>query len=153
MSVWLEIKPTRNELRRSQGVQRSKEKEMSTSNTALQTLASRIFATAKGHAYDEAGSSAAIATILEEQGITPAVATAASASSNAMTAAQTAIQQSAVQLAQAHGQLGIATKRAEDAEALVQKHQATITELNSAVAERENRIHAMKAAAATIAAA
>ncbi len=109
---------------------------MSTPATALQTLASRIFATAKGHAYDSAASQGAIATILEAEGLTPAVLAAQAVTASSVEAAQTAAQQSADKLAE-----------------VIAAHQTELAEHKAAIAERDARIAAMKTAAATIAAA
>lgn len=126
---------------------------MSTPATALQTLASRIFATAKGHAYDSAASQGAIATILEAEGLTPAVLAAQAVTASSAAAAQTAAQQASEQfaiaqedLANLRTQLGIANDQ-------VAKHEAIIAEHKAAIAERDHRITAMKDAAAKITAA
>lgn len=113
---------------------------MSTSNSALQTLASRIFATAKGHAYDEGGSAAAIAIILETEGLTPAVLAAQAVTASSAAAAQTAAQQAADQLAATQLLLSSAQDK-------IAQHEAALEEHKTAIAERDARISSMQSLA------
>ncbi len=126
---------------------------MSATNTALQTLASRIFATAKGHAYDEGGSAAAIATILENEGLTPAVLAAQAVAQNTANTAQAAAADATSQLAAAHEVIKQSAAAIADHQVTIAAQKEMIAEHQAAIADRDHRIAAMKTAAAIIAAA
>jgi septal ring factor EnvC (AmiA/AmiB activator) len=126
---------------------------MSTPASALQTLAQRIFVTAKGHAYDANGSQDAIATILESEGLTPAVLAASAVATTAAVTAQQTVAVTQAELEKTKTQLGMANETITALQAKVKEHETTIAASAAALNTANTKVTNMKALASQIAAA